>query len=43
MTSHVPIVVSLVYTNIRANNLFRKYAGTRVINLFNQTSYKIHK
>jgi len=28
--------VSLVYTDIRVNNLFRKYAATRVINLFNQ-------
>jgi hypothetical protein len=36
------IVVSLVYTDIRVNNLFRKYAGTKVINLFNQKQVTIY-
>jgi len=35
--------MSVGYTDIRVNNLFQKYAGTRVIILFNQTSYEIHK
>ena len=32
----------LVYTDIRVNNLFRKYTGTTVIYLFNQKQVRLY-